>query len=50
MFCEPYLYVTSLMNLYLYEWDANYVMRQMSGNNDSGPRRRPGPGVHGWCT
>ena len=42
MFCEPYLYVTSLVNLYLYVWHANtYYKRQLSGNNDPGTGRRP---------
>ena len=30
MFCEPYLYVTSLVNLYLYVWYANYVIKDNS--------------------
>ena len=44
MFCEPYLYVTSLENLYLYVWYANYVIKDYLETMTRGPGRRPGPG------
>ena len=45
MFCEPYLYVTSLVNLYLYVWYVNYVIKDncletMTQGPAGGPSRR----------